>query len=147
MADDLTRPKAVITRAAARRLVDTALDHARELGKHVSIAVVDDGGFLIAFGRDDEANPSSVQIAIDKAYTAAVTRIATHQWQKTVEEDLPLRYGAAVGVERLITFGGGQPIVIGGTVVGGIGSSGAHWTGDTEITSAALRSLEAEGTE
>ncbi len=139
--------KAVITRAAAQRLVETALDHARGLGKSVSIAVVDDGGYLIAFGRDDQASPSSVQIAIDKAYTAAVTRIATHQWQQTVEEDLPLRYGAAVGVDRLITFGGGQPIVVDGTVVGGIGSSGAHWTGDTEITTVALRTLDSGGTQ
>jgi uncharacterized protein GlcG (DUF336 family) len=137
-------PKATISRVFAQEMVETALQHAETLGKSVSIAVVDDGGFLIAFGRADTASASSVQIAIDKAYTAAVTRIATHIWQETVENDLPLRYGAAVGVDRLITFGGGQPIVVDGAVVGAIGSSGGHWTGDTEITSAALALLDSE---
>jgi len=134
-------PKATISRAFAQQMIEAALEHAATLGKDVSIAVVDDGGFLIAFGRADTANASSVQIAIDKAYTAAVTRIATHDWQATMEADLPLRYGAPAAVDRLVTFGGGQPIVVDGMVVGGIGSSGAHWTGDREITTVALSLL------
>lgn len=134
-----TRSKAVVTLEAAQELVRRALAHAEKIEKNVAIAVVDDSGFLIAFGRMDAANPAAAQIAIDKAYTAAVSHVATHKWQQIMQDDKPLRIGAPAGVDRLIVFGGGQPIVVDGQVVGAIGSSGAHWTGDTEIGAEALK--------
>lgn len=134
--------KAQISREYAAKMIERALERAKELEKNVSIAVVDDGGYLVAFARMDAANPSSVKIALDKAFTAATTRIATHKWFEIIENDAPLRAGAAIGVERLIVFGGGQPIVHEGAVVGAIGVSGGHWTGDTDIGSAALEILE-----
>jgi len=135
----LTRPKAVVSLEAAEELVRRALAHGEKLGKKVAIAVVDDGGFLVAFGRMDGTNPAAAQIAIDKAYTAAVSHVATHKWQEIMANDEPLRIGAPPGVHRLIVFGGGQPIVVDGQVVGAIGSSGGHWTGDTEIGTEALK--------
>lgn len=134
-------PKASISQSYAQKMIDKALDHATSMGKTVSIAVVDESGFLVSFARMNEANPSSVKIAIDKAYTAATTRIATHKWFDIIQNDEPLRAGAAIGVERLIVFGGGQPIVHEGACIGAIGVSGAHWTGDTEIGSAALQAI------
>ncbi|MES2534254.1 MAG: heme-binding protein [Pseudomonadota bacterium] len=135
--------KAVISLEYADKMIKRALERAVELEKNVAIAVVDDGGYLIAFARMDDANPSTVKIALDKAFTAATTRIATHKWFDIIENDAPLRAGAAIGVERLIVFGGGQPIMHEGMHVGAIGVSGGHWTGDTDIGSAALAILEA----
>lgn len=135
----LTRPKAVVTLEAAEALIDRAFAHAEKIGKNVAVAVVDDGGFLIAFRRMDTANPAAAQIAVDKAYTAAVSHIATHKWQQIMQDDEPLRIGAPGVVHRLITFGGGQPIVVDGQIVGAIGCSGGHWTGDTEIGTEALK--------
>ncbi|MGC4933408.1 GlcG/HbpS family heme-binding protein [Gordonia sp. DT30] len=137
----LSRTKASITLEAARALVDAALTHAESIGKDVSIAVVDESGREVATARMDTANPSSMKIAIDKAYTAATTRISTHDWFKIVTTDEQLSVGALTGMERLITYGGGQIIEVDGQVIGGIGSSGGHWTGDTEITSAALTAV------
>ncbi len=139
MTKTLTRPKAVVTLEAAEALIDRAFAHAEKIGKTVAIAVVDDGGFLLAFRRMDAANPAAAQIAIDKAYTAAVSHIATHKWQQIMQDDEPLRIGAPAAVERLIVFGGGQPIKVDGQVVGAIGCSGGHWTGDTEIGTEALK--------
>lgn len=135
----LSRTKPVVTRAAAEELIRRAFAHAETIGKTVAVAVVDDGGFLIAFSRMDAANPASAQIAIDKAYTAAVSHIATNKWQEIMKDDQPLRIGAPGSVHRLMTFGGGQPIVIDGQVAGAIGCSGGHWTGDTEIGTEALK--------
>jgi len=134
--------KQTVSLEYAQQMVARALEHARKLEKNVSVAVVDESGFLVTFGRLDQANPSSVKIAIDKAYTAATTRIATHKWFEIIEEDAPLRAGAAIGVERLIVFGGGQPIMLDGACIGAIGVSGGHWTGDTEIGSEALKVVE-----
>ncbi|MBT9386831.1 heme-binding protein [Pseudooceanicola sp. CBS1P-1] len=136
------RSKPVVTKVAAEELIARAMAHAEKIGKTVAIAVVDDGGFLVAFSRMDAANPAAAQIAIDKAYTAAVSHIATHKWQEIMANDEPLRIGAPGVVHRLMTFGGGQPIVIDGQVAGAIGSSGGHWTGDTEITTEALKLFE-----
>lgn len=136
---NLVRPKAVVTLEAAETLIDRAFAHAKEIGKTVAVAVVDDGGFLLAFRRMDAANPAAAQIAVDKAYTAAVSHIATHKWQQIMQDDEPLRIGAPGVVHRLVTFGGGQPIVVDGQVVGAIGCSGGHWTGDTEIGTEALK--------
>ena len=138
----LTRPKAVVTVDAARELIRRAFAHADKIGKTVAVAVVDDGGFLIAFERMDAANPAAAKIAIDKAYTAAVSHLPTHQWQQIMKDDEPLRIGAPTGVERLIVFGGGQPIKVDGHIVGAIGCSGGHWTGDTEIGTEALKLFE-----
>lgn len=135
----LSRSKPVVTVAAAEELIRRGMEHAEKIGKHVSLAVVDDGGFLLAFKRMDTANPASAQIAIDKAYTSAVSHVATHKWQEIMQSDEPLRFGAPAGVDRLIVFGGGQPIIIDGQVAGAIGSSGGHWTGDTEIGTEALK--------
>jgi len=134
--------KQTISIAYAQKMVAKALEHAEKIEKNVSVAIVDESGFLVAFGRRDKANPSSVKIAIDKAFTAATTRIATHKWFEIIENDAPLRAGAAIGVERLIVFGGGQPIMIDGECIGAIGVSGGHWTGDTEIGSEALKLVE-----
>jgi uncharacterized protein GlcG (DUF336 family) len=131
----------------ALSLIDVARKHAEALGKHVSIAVVDDSGFLVAFARMDGANPSSVQIATDKAYTAATTRIATHRWFEIVTTDEQLKVGAATGVDRMIVFGGGQPIMHDEHCIGAIGVSGGHWTGDREIGSVALESIGAAVTD
>lgn len=130
--------KAAISRAFAQKMIDRALERAVELQKNVSIAIVDDSGFLVALTRMDEATPASAKIATDKAYTAATSRIATHKWFEILENDAPLRAGVASGVERMIVFGGGQPIIFDGMCVGAIGVSGGHWTGDTDIGSAAL---------
>ena len=135
----MTRQKSVVTLNAAQQLIQRALAFAEKREKNVAVAVVDDGGFLIAFGRMDTANPAAAKIAIDKAYTAAVSHIATHTWQEIMKDDEPLRIGAPSAVERLVVFGGGQPIEIDGQIVGAIGCSGAHWTGDTEIGTEALK--------
>lgn len=138
----ITVPKQTISVDAARKMVDHALAYATEHRKNISVAIVDDGGFLVAFGRMDTANPSSAKIAIDKAYTAATTRLPTHQWQQIMKDDEPLRIGAPAAVERLVVFGGGQLITRDGGCVGAIGVSGAHWTGDTEIGTHVLGFLD-----
>lgn len=135
----LTRPKAVVTLAAAEALIDRAFAHAGKIGKSVCVAVVDDGGFLLAFRRMDATNPAAGQIAIDKAYTAAVSHVPTHKWQEIMQSDEPLRIGVPGVVHRMITYGGGQPIVVDGQIVGAVGCSGGHWTGDTEIGTEALK--------
>jgi len=56
----------------------------------------------------------------------------------------PLAAGAPTGVDRLIVFGGGYPILIDNAVVGGIGVSGGHWSQDMDVAEAALAAIKGE---
>ena len=126
-----------ITAEFAQQLIDRAQKKAVTDGKPMVIAVVDREGTLKAFLRMDGAPLLSVEIAQNKAYTAAAFGLATHAWFDFIKGDEPLRLGI-VHTERLVTFGGGFPIVVDGEVVGAIGVSGGHYTDDMAVAQAAL---------
>jgi uncharacterized protein GlcG (DUF336 family) len=136
----VSRPS--IAAAAAAVVVDVALGRAAELGVAVSVAVVDESGVLKAFVRMDDAPIPSIQLAQDKAYTAAGFAMATDTWLERLDADRPFAIGGPAGVDRLIVFGGGHPLTVGDVVVGGLGVSGAHVTQDVDIAGAGLRAFE-----
>ena len=128
---------ASVSADAARAMIAAAEAAGRELGKRFSIAVVDGSGSLKAFHRMDGAPQMSIQVAIDKAYTAAGFGRASGKWDEVLQADEILERGARAGIERLITFAGGLPL-IDETIVGGIGVSGAHYTEDLAVATAAV---------
>jgi len=85
----------------------------------------------------DGAPLLSVQIAQDKAYSAAAFGMPTDQWYEFIKDDGPLLHGI-VHTPRLTIFGGGFPILDDGQVVGGVGVSGGHYSDDMEVAKAAL---------
>jgi uncharacterized protein GlcG (DUF336 family) len=139
MAD--TFPKASISTELARRIVEAAEAKANEMGIPFVIAIVDESGVLKAFSRMDGAALLSVQVAQDKAYTAVGFGLPTDGWFDFIKDDEPLSAGATAGIDRLVVFGGGFPIDIGGTRVGAIGVSGAHWSQDMEVAQAGIAIL------
>jgi uncharacterized protein GlcG (DUF336 family) len=136
---DVIEKKGVST-ALAHRVIDAAEKKAAEIGVPMVIAVCDESGVLKAFSRMDGAALLSVQIAQDKAYTAIAFGMATHEWFDFIKDDPPLLHGI-VKTERLIVFGGGYPVKIGGAVIGGIGVSGGHYKHDMEVAQAGLAAL------
>jgi uncharacterized protein GlcG (DUF336 family) len=136
MAATFDRPS--VTAELAKSMIEAAEAKANELGMPFVIAVVDDSGVLKAFSRMDGAALLSVQIAQDKAYTAAGFGMATDAWHDFVREDPPLAMGAAPGIDRLIVFGGGYPVKVGDATAGAIGVSGGHYTQDMEVAQAGL---------
>ena len=139
MAATFDRPS--VSTELARTMIEAAEKKAAEMGHPFVIAIVDESGVLKAFSRMDGAALLSVQIAQDKAYTAIGFGMATDAWHEFVKDDPPLAMGAATGIDRLIVFGGGYPITIGGAVVGGIGVSGGHYSQDMEVARAGLSAV------
>jgi uncharacterized protein GlcG (DUF336 family) len=133
-----TFERSSVTAELARAMIDAAERKAAEMGHPFVIAVVDESGILKAFIRMDGTALLSVQIAQDKAYTAAGFGMSTDGWHEFVRDDPPLAMGAAPGIDRLVVFGGGYPIKIGDAIVGGIGVSGGHYTQDMEVAQAGL---------
>ena len=127
----------------AEQAIEAAAKKAAELGLRMCIAVTDEAGDLKAFRRMDGAALLSVQVAQDKAYTAAGFGLATDQWHDFIKNDPPLLHGIT-HTPRLVVFGGGFPIHLEGEIVGAIGLSGGHYTQDMECARAALAAIGAE---
>lgn len=106
----------------ARHVLDEALHEADRIGKPMNVAVVDDGGHLLAFVRQDGAILASVDIAIGKARTAALLKMTTADLAEAAQPGAPL-YGIHVTNGGLVIFGGGIPLTEAGDVVGAVGAS------------------------
>ncbi|MGH8998515.1 MAG: GlcG/HbpS family heme-binding protein [Acidimicrobiia bacterium] len=135
-----TRTRKTITLAAAEAVVRRAREEAENMGKAMVIAVTDESGNLVSFSRMDGAPLLSVDIAVDKAYTAIGFGIPTHQWHDFVKDDPPLAQGHS-HIKRLVIFGGGYPLVVDGQIVGGIGVSGGHYSEDMKVAEAGVSAL------
>jgi uncharacterized protein GlcG (DUF336 family) len=132
--------KSSITLATANKLIAAAESAALNLKLMVAISIVDESGTLKAFSRMDGAPLLAVDISKDKAYTAVSYGIPTHAWFDFIKNDPPLLHGI-VQTPRLVIFGGGYPIEIAGSVIGGIGVSGGHYEQDMSVAQAALAVL------
>jgi uncharacterized protein GlcG (DUF336 family) len=116
-----TVPK--LTLQDAKIILEGAERKAQEIGVPMDIAVVDDGGNLLAFHRMDGAKITSIDIAINKAFTAAGARKATHEYAEIAQPGGPA-FGIHVSNQgRFMIFGGGLPIFVDGHIVGGVGCS------------------------
>ena len=124
----------------AHEAVQAAVEHAKGIDVHIAVAVVDNGGNLVAFLRSEQGSYMSVTIAIDKAYTSASFGVPTSQWAELLPSGSTLREGI-VNRDRFIAFGGGLPIIINGECLGAIGASGASEEQDEACAQAGLNTI------
>lgn len=102
-----------------------------------AVAVVDAHGELLAFLRSDGCRLSSIDIAINKAYTAArEQRESKALGEASKQEGFPM---TNFGNLRYVSWGGGIPISRNGEVVGGIGVSGLPEQEDIDLARNALK--------
>ena len=126
-----------ITHEACRKMLDAGVAKANELGVPVSLAVVDDGGTLIAFLRMDGARFFSGRATIKKAITSASQRLATGYVAEERVVSMQIRMDG-----DFTNMPGGFPIVVGGQVIGGIGAGGAKEEEDVIVAKAMLAALK-----
>lgn len=138
MSDFTSQP--VIQHEATLRILKGAIDEATTLGIKINVAVTDAGGNLTGFLRMPGAFLHSIDIAIDKAYTASSFGFPTSQWMSLIENDPALREGL-VERPRLVIFGGGVPIRVNGELAGGVGVSGGSAEEDERCALAGISKL------
>ncbi len=117
-------PQSVISAEAVSVALEAAVAHAEKLGVKINVALADSGGNLTGFLRMPGAFIQSIDIAIDKAYTAAGFGFSTKDWMKVIGHDEGMKLGFSAR-PRLVVFGGGLPVRVAGELIGGIGVSGA----------------------
>lgn len=119
---------AKLTEEGAMAALKAALEKARALGVSASVAVVDDGGHLLAFARADGAELYTVPIAIAKGRGAAFTRFPTGKKSPSGRErddHHALAITLAAGPGSFVSIPGGLPLFSDGQFVGAVGVSGA----------------------
>jgi uncharacterized protein GlcG (DUF336 family) len=131
----------VIDWPAAQAAATAAVNAAAAIGARVNVALVDASGVLAGFLRMPGAPLHSVEIAIDKAYTAASFGLATSRWTEVLQSHSPAVRDGLVQRPRFVAFGGGLPIVEGGQCIGAIGVSGGSEQQDEQIARAGLAAL------
>jgi uncharacterized protein GlcG (DUF336 family) len=129
--------KPALTLASARVVIDAAKTEATKQAWLVVIAVVDDGGHLIALERLDGAQFGSVEIAIAKARSAVAFKRPTKAW----DDVLASGRQAVLGLPGVVPTEGGVPIVVQGQIVGAVGVSGVTSPQDGQVAQAAVAAL------
>lgn len=128
-----------LTPETALHAAQAALEACRKQGFQVSVAVVDRAGITQVLLRDRFAGTHTVEVATDKAWTAASFRNTTAQLMQETQAG-KLMSGMR-NLPRFMAVAGGMPLESGGALVGAIGVSGAPG-GDADA-SCALAGLKA----
>ena len=125
----------------AKIILEGSEAKAREIGIDMDVAVVDDGGHLLAFIRMDGARLTSIDVAINKAFTAACARRGTHEYAAIAGAGGPAFGMHASNQGRFMIVGGGLPIFCNGMIAGGIGCSSGSPEQDRAVAQAGIDRL------
>lgn len=125
----------------ARRVIAAAEEKAASQGQPMNIAVVDGGGVLIAHVRQDGAWIGSVDVAINKAFSARAFDVSTETLGENAQPG-----GQFYGIQdsnhgRVMIFAGGVPLLSEDVVVGAVGVSGGTGEQDQAVAEAAAAAL------
>lgn len=134
----MTRQIRSIDLADARQIIAAGEIKARELRIPYNLAVVDAGGGLVAHVRMDGAWLGSVDIAINKAWTARAFDMSTEELARLTQSGAPGFGLNTTNDSKVVIFGGGIPIREDGVVIGAVGASGGSVENDVIVARAAL---------
>jgi uncharacterized protein GlcG (DUF336 family) len=130
------RNRPALTASDVKKMVEACKAEAAKSKWNVSIAVVDDAGYLLYLERMDGAGPMTAEVAAGKASTAAVTRRPTKFWEDRVKErPVFLKFPDNLPIQ------GGVPLMYQGECVGAIGVSGVQSHEDEQIANAGIAAL------
>jgi glc operon protein GlcG len=125
----------------AQRALAIILEQAKQLQKAASVAVADVHGDVICFARMDGAPVSSIQIAMNKAWTAARERKPTKEIGEKVKHPEKSHDIAYYGDPKYVGWGGGVPVWKNGEVVGAVAVSGLSSQEDIALATLGVESL------
>jgi len=136
---------AAMTLDKALVMIEGAKKKAKQMGIAQTVAVCDAAANLVALQRMDDCTLLALEIAVNKARSSVLGKMATHKWgaffKGTRPAIAPLWFHSG-----WITFLGGFPVIMNGKIIGGIGCSGTTWE-DGVVARAGLMALGADTSE
>lgn len=130
-----------LTLGEAKCMLAAGEARAADLAIAYNIAVVDAGGHLLAFVRQDGALIGSIELAIDKAVTARLFDKTTADLSGLAQPRSPLYGIQHSNAGKVVIFGGGIPVLHAGTIVGAVGASAGTIEQDIAVAQAAVAAL------
>ena len=130
--------KAVLALDEANRILDAAQDEAQKQGWNVSIAVVDDGGHLLALRRMDGCAAMFSAVANEKARGAAMAGKETQAFEDMINGGRAA-FLSVPGISATMT--GGVPVLVDGKVAGAVGVSGVKPDQDAQVAKAGVAAV------
>ncbi len=131
-----------VSLAEARSIIQAGQAKATSLGTLMNIAVVDAGGNLLAFERQEGAWLGSIDISINKAFTSRAFDITTKDLGENSQSGDQFFGIHASNHGRVMIFAGGVPLYRGGEVIGAVGVSGSTGKNDHAVAEAAAKGFE-----
>jgi glc operon protein GlcG len=130
------RNRPCLTAADVNTMMAACLAEAEKNKWSVSVAIVDEAGFLLGFQRMDGAPPISTEVSFGKARTSALTKRPSKFFEDRVKER-----PAFVNFPAGILIQGGLPIMHQNECVGAIGVSGVQSHEDEQVAQAGIKAL------
>ena len=130
-----------VTLEAARKVIRAGQQKAHDIGQPMNIAVVDAGANLVAFERMEGAWLGSIDISINKAFTARAFDIETKALGENSQSGDQFFGIHASNHGRVMIFAGGVPLKRGDMVVGAVGVSGGSGKQDQAVAEAAAKAF------
>ena len=130
------RNRPTLTAADVQKMVAACKNEATKNKWSVSIAVVDDGGYLLYLERLDGAGPVTAEVATEKAVTSARTRRPSKFWEDRIKER-----PSFLKFPGVLPLQGGVPVMYQNECVGAIGVSGVQSHEDEQIANAGATAL------
>lgn len=127
---------ATVSTAAAKKIAAGTIAECQKNGWNVSVAVVDNHGFLVYFERMENTQYASNDIAIGKARAAATYRRPTRAFAEAINKGSP----ATATLPAVFASPGGVPLMVDGKVTGAVGVSGVTGDQDEQCAMAGAKS-------
>lgn len=135
----MMQTKFILSVEQTKKILAAAEQHAQQNNWNVAIAIVDDGGHLLAFSRGNQTSAMTVDIAIAKANAAAIARRETKQFEEMINQGRTA-FLSVPTIQGMLE--GGVPITIENQIVGAVGVSGVASQHDAEIAKAGCAALK-----
>jgi len=123
-----------ISLSDAKLLAEKVEQKAREMGVNAVVAIADEGGNLKLCECMDNSYLASRDIAINKAYTVVALKMSTAKLATLAKPGDPLYGIQHTNGGRIVIFGGGDVLELGGKIFGGLGVSGGSAEQDTALS-------------
>lgn len=131
-----------ITLAQAKRLIDKVEQKAAEIGVNAVVAVSNTGARPVAIECMDDSFIASYDVALNKAYTVVALKMSTITL-KSLSNPGESLYGIQfTNNGQIVIFGGGDPLIYNGKIIGGLGVSGGTEEQDTFLSAYGASVLE-----
>ncbi|GHC17417.1 heme-binding protein [Aidingimonas halophila] len=129
--------KPMLTLDDVNAILDAAQQEAAANSWNVTIAVADDGGYLLGLRRLDGAAPFSAGVAGEKARNAAIGRKETQVFEEMINNGRT----AFVTAPMQALLSGGVPVLVDGQVAGSVGVSGVKPDQDVQVAKAGVAAI------